>query len=115
MKRMGAAEAMERLAQWREEGAAIYVAMRRSARQRAEGAATIERVLPHSETVVLTMRDANGAAIGVTVDLTAAEWQEGAGETLPEFPGVAWSRFAAAAFPNGTRYIFGERAAARGE
>ena len=127
MNSITAAEAFSVLAKWGQERSAIHVAMSRSVRQRAAGAAIINEVLPHSQKVLLTLRDENGGDIGVTVDLTAAEWETGSGRTcspprgnegdtmLRDFADIRWVRFLAAAFPNGNRYVFGERAAAVSE
>jgi len=100
------------LAKWGEERAAIQVVMSRPVRQRAASAAVVEEVLPHSKKALLTMRDENGDDVGVTVSLEGAEWEyEDAGAVLPDFAEIQWVCFLAATFPNGNRYVFGERAA----
>ena len=85
------------------------------------------------------MRDENGEEVGVTVSLEGAEWEytgagctcsplekEDAGAVLPEFvervravlaarrKKMKWVCFLAATFPNGNRYVFGERECPKG-
>ena len=102
------------LAKWSEERAAIQVVMSRPAGQpagqRAASAAVVNEVLPHSQKALLTLRDENGEDVGVTVSLEGAAWEyENAEAVLPEFVEMKWVCFLAAAFPNGNRYVFGER------
>jgi hypothetical protein len=115
MSRISAEDAFLLLAKWSEERAAIQVVMSPAMKiggQRAAAAATVERVLPHSKKALLTMRDENGDDVGVTVSLEGAEWEyEDAGAVLPDFAEIQWVCFLAATFPNGNRYVFGERAA----
>ena len=115
MSRISAEDALRMLAKWSQERAAIQVVMSPAIRiggQRAAAAGSVERVLPHSKKALLTLRDENGEDVGMTVSLEGAEWEyEDAGAVLPEFADIEWVRFLAATFPNGNRYVFGERAA----
>lgn len=99
-------EAFRVLAKWSEEKAAIHVAMSRSAMkiggQRAASAAIVNQALPHSQKLLLTLRDENGDDVALTVSLEGAKWERGAG-------------WLAASFPNGNCYVFGERAEAVAE
>jgi len=110
------------LARWSENRAEIHLVMLRPVRQRAVSSAVVNEVLPHSQKVLLTLRDENGDGVGVTVSLEGAEWETGVGSTasisqeneLSDFADITWLRFLAATFPNGNRYIFGERLPAQG-
>jgi len=111
MSRISPEDALLVLARWSEGKATIQVAMSRPARQRAAGRATVNEVLPHSRKALLTMRDENGDDVAVTVSLEGAEWEyEDTGAVLPDFPEIRWACFLAGTFPNGNRYVFGERA-----
>jgi len=94
------------LATWIEGRAIIHALMSRPASKagsrKAESAAIVNQVLPHSQKALLTVRDENGEDLGVTVSLEGAEWETGAD--------TQWPRFVAATFANGSRYVFGERA-----
>jgi hypothetical protein len=110
MSTITAEDAFRVLAKWSRERAAIHVTMTRSVRQRAASAAVINQVLPHSQKVLLTMRDENGDDVAVTMDLGGAEWTgPGPPSLLADSPqeesGSGWL---AATFPNGSRYVFGE-------
>jgi hypothetical protein len=115
MSRISAEDAFLLLAKWSNERAGIYVVMSPAITiggRRAAAAGTLERVLPHSQKALLTMRDEKDDDVGVTVSLEGAEWEyEDAGAVLPEFADINWAHFLAATFPNGNRYVFGERAA----
>jgi hypothetical protein len=114
MSRISAEDAFLMLAKWKEERARIQVVMSRPVRQRAASAAVVNEVLPHSRKALLTLCDENGDDVGVTVSLEGAEWEyEDAGAVLPDFADIQWVCFLAATFPNGNRYVFGERAEAR--
>jgi hypothetical protein len=111
MSRISADEAFLVLEKWREERATIQVAMSRPARQRAASVARVNEVLPHSRKAILTLRDENGENVAVTVSLEGAEWEyDDAGAVLPDFAEIKWVCFLAATFPNGHRYVFGEKA-----
>ena len=114
MSRISTEDAFLMLAKWSEERAAIQVVLSRPAiqtgGQRAASAAVVNEVLPHSQKALLTVRDENGEDVSVTVSLEGAEWEyEDAGAILPEFAEMKWVCFLAATFPNGNRYVFGER------
>jgi hypothetical protein len=113
MSKISIEDAFLMLAKWSEERAAIQVVMSRPVRQRAASAAIVNDVLPHSQKALLTLRDDNGEDVSVTVSLQGAEWEyEDAGAVLPDFGEMKWVCFLAATFPNGNRYVFGERAKA---
>ena len=110
MSRISTEDALAMLAKWSEKRAAIQVVLSRPGGQRAVSAAVINEVLPHSKKVLLTMRDENGDDVGVTVSLEGAEWQyEDAGAVVPDFVEIKCVCFLVATFPNGNRYVFGER------
>jgi hypothetical protein len=112
MSKISAEDAFLVLAKWSEERAAIQVVMSRPVRQRAASAALVNEVLPHSKKALLTLRDENGDDVAVTASLEGAEWEyDDAGAVLPEFADIKWVCFLAATFPNGNRYVFGERVA----
>jgi len=99
------------LAKWSEERAAIQFVMSRPIRQRAASSAVVSEVLPHTQKALLTLRDENGEEVSVTVSLEGAQWEyEDAGAVVPEFVEMNWACFLAANFPDGNRYVFGERA-----
>jgi hypothetical protein len=113
MSRISADDAFLMLAKWSEERAPIQLVMSRPVRQRMAGAAVISQVLPHSKKALLMTQDENGEEVSITVSLEGAEWEyEDAGVVLPDFAGTKWVCFLAADFPNGNRYVFGERARA---
>ena len=106
------------LAKWSEERAPIQFVMSRPAiqtgGQRAASVGVVKEVLPHSQKALLTLRDENGEEVSVTVSLEGAEWEyEDAGAVLPEVVDMKWVCFLAATFPNGNRYVFGERIKAK--
>jgi len=128
VNRISSEDAFLMLAKWsvvrlrspQEERAAIQVVMSRPAikigGQRAASTAFVDQVLPHSQKALLTLRDENGEDVGVTVDLTGAEWEYELVEMKSEQaaasvkrPSRATARTLAATFPNGNRYVFGER------
>jgi len=128
MSRISSEDAFLMLAKWSEERAAIQVVMSRPVietsgertrtmgGQRSASAAVVDEVLPHSQKALLTLRDENGEDIGVTVSLEGAEWEyEDAGAVFPEFVEMRWVCFLAATFPNGNRYVFGERVESNGK
>ena len=115
MNRISADEAFRALAKWSQARTPIQVAMSRSVRQGAAGTAIVNSVLTHSQKVLLTLRDENGADVKVTVSLEGAEWEhppQGShvGVALPDVADVKWVSCLVATFPNGNRYVFGERA-----
>jgi len=78
--------------------------------QRAASSGVVKQVLPHTRKALLTLRDENGEDVSVTVSLEGAEWEyEDAGAVFPEFVEMKRVCFLAATFPNGNRYVFGER------
>ena len=114
MSKISAGEASLVLAKWSEERAPIQLVMSRPVRQRAASAGIVNEVLPHSQKALLTLRDENGEDVAVTVRLEGAEWEyDDAGAVLPDFADIKWVCFLAATFPNGNRYLFGEKAEPR--
>jgi len=97
---------------WREEQSPLQLVMRRPPGLRAVNSTFVKSVLPHSHQVLITALVA-GEYLNVAVNLEGAEYEyEDASAVLPEFAGGKWVCFLAANFPNGNRYVFGERAAA---
>jgi hypothetical protein len=102
MSAMAADDALRMLAKWSGEGAVIRVVL--SQGQRAASVAILNRVLPESQKALLTLRDEGGEDVAVTISLQGATWE--CGDT-----GAALT----ARFPNGHRYVFGERVEAAAE
>ena len=99
---------------WREEQSPLQLVMRRPPGLRAVNSTFVKSVLPHSHQVLITALVA-GEYLNVAVNLEGAEYEyEDASAVLPEFAGGKWICFLAANFPNGNRYVFGERAVAEG-
>jgi hypothetical protein len=116
VSRISIEDAFLMLAKWREERRPLQFTMSRPVGQHATSAAFVTEVLPHSQKVLLTLRDANGEDVPVTVSLAGAEWEcEDAGGVLPEFAETKWVCFRSATFPNGNRYVLGERATPESE
>ena len=98
------------LGKWSEERAPIQFVMSRPIRQRASSPAFVNEVLPHTQKALLTLLEASGEQVNVTVSLEGAEWEyEDAGVVVPEFFDQNWVCFLAANFSNGNRYVFAER------
>ena len=114
MSKISSEGALLMLAKWAEERAPIRAVMSPAMTiggQRAVAVGIVEKVLPHSQKALLTLRDEGGDDVGVTVSLAGAEWEyEDAGGALPDFVEIKWVRFLAATFPSGSRYVFGEPA-----
>ena len=97
---------------WREERSPLQLVMKRPPGLRAVNAAFVKGVLQHSHEVLIAAL-VDGEYVNVAVNLEGAEYEyEDAHAVLPEFAGGKWVCFLAANFPNGNRYVFGERAAA---
>jgi hypothetical protein len=97
---------------WREERSPLQLVMKRPPGLRAVNAAFVKSVLPHSREVLIAAL-VDSEYVSVAVNLEGAEYEyEDANAVLPEFAGRKWVCFLAANFPNGNRYVFGERAAA---
>ncbi len=97
---------------WREERSPLQLVMKRPPGLRAVNAAFVKSVLPHSHQVLIEAL-VEGEYLDVAVNLQAAEYEyEDASAVLPDFAGGKWVCFLAANFPNGNRYVFGERVAA---
>jgi hypothetical protein len=97
---------------WREERSPLQLVMKRPPGLRAVNSVFVKTVLPASHQVLIAAR-VDGEYLNVSVNLEAAEYEyEDASAVLPEFAGGRWVCFLAANFPNGNRYVFGERAAA---
>jgi hypothetical protein len=108
---ISAEDAFRVLAKWSEERRAIQVVLAQSERRRVASVSVVNKVLPQSQNVLLTLPDENGADIVVTVNLAGAEWETGAGvagAAFPELEEMNWARWVMAIFPNGNRYVFGE-------
>jgi hypothetical protein len=90
-----AEEAFRILVQWNERGVAIEVLMSQGRRNAA--VAALNRVLPHSQKALLTLRDESGEVVPVTVSLEGATWERGDADAV-----------LAATFANGYHYVFGE-------
>jgi len=98
---------------WREERSALQLVMKRPPGLRAVNSAFITSVLPHSSQVLISAL-VDAEYLSVAVNLKGAEYEyEDAGAVPPEFGGGNWVCFLAANFPNGNRYVFGEKAAER--
>jgi hypothetical protein len=100
---------------WRDEQSPLQLVMNRPPGLRAVNSALVKSVLPHSHQVVIAaLVEGEGEYLNVAVNLEGAEYEyEDASAVLPEFAGGKWVCFLAANFPNGNRYVFGERAAAQ--
>jgi hypothetical protein len=97
---------------WREEGSPLQLAMKRPPGLRAVNSVFVKSVLPASHQVLIAAL-VDGEYLIVAVSLEFAEYEyEDANAVLPDFAGGKWVCFLAANFPNGNRYVFGERAAA---
>jgi hypothetical protein len=96
---------------WREEGAALQLVMKRPPGLRAVNSAFVKSVLPHSHQVLIAAL-VDGEYLSVAVNLKGVAYEyEDANAVLPEFAAGKWVCFLAANFPNGNRYVFGEKAA----
>jgi hypothetical protein len=96
---------------WREERSPLQLVMKRPPGLRAVESAFVTGVLPHSHQVLISAL-VGAEYLKVAVNLQSAEYEyDDAGAVLPEFAGGKWVCFVAAKFPNGNRYIFGEKAA----
>jgi hypothetical protein len=96
---------------WRDEQSALQLVMKRPPGLRAVNSAFVKSVLPHTRQVLIAAL-VDDEYLGVAVNLEGAEYEyEDASAVLPEFAGGKWVCFLAANFPNGNRYVFGERAA----
>ena len=85
--------------------------MKRPPGLRAVESAFVTGVLPHSHQVLISAL-VGAEYLKVAVNLQSAEYEyDDAGAVLPEFAGGRWVCFVAANFPNGNRYVFGEKAA----
>ena len=112
MSRISTEDAYLIFDKWREERALLQLVMKRPPGLRAVNAAFVKSVLPHSQQVLIEAQ-VEGEYLEVAVNLQAAEYEyEDASAMLPDFAGGKWVCFLAANFPNGNRYVFGERAAA---
>lgn len=97
---------------WREEQSPLQLVMKRPPGLRAVNSTFVKSVLPHSHQVLIAAL-VDGEYLSVSVNLQGAEYEyEDANAVLPDFAGGKWVCFLAANFPNGNRYVFGERAAA---
>jgi hypothetical protein len=97
---------------WREERSPLQLVMKRPPGLRAVNSVFVKTVLPASHQVLIAAL-VDSEYLNVSVNLEAAEYEyEDASAVLPEFAGGKWVCFLAANFPNGNRYVFGERAAA---
>ncbi len=98
---------------WRDEQSPLQLVMTRPPGLRAVNSAFVKSVQPHSHQVVIAAL-VESEYLNVAVNLEAAEYEyEDASAVLPEFAGGKWVCFLAANFPNGNRYVFGERASAQ--
>jgi len=98
---------------WRDEQSALQLVMKRPPGLRAVNSAFIKSVLPHSHQVLIAAL-VDSEYVSVAVNLEGAEYEyEDASAVLPDFAGGKWVCFLAANFPNGNRYVFGERTAAK--
>ena len=97
---------------WREERSPLQLVMKRPPGLRAVNSVFVKSVLPASHQVLIAAL-VDGEYLNVSVNLEAADYEyEDASAVLPDFAGGKWVCFLAANFPNGNRYVFGERAAA---
>jgi hypothetical protein len=95
---------------WREERTQLQFVMKRPPGVRAVNSAFVTNVLPQSSQVLISAL-VEDEYLNVAVNLTSAEYEyEDANAVLPEFAGGKWVSFLAANFPNGNRYVFGEKA-----
>jgi hypothetical protein len=98
---------------WRDEQALLQLVMKRPPGLRAVNSTFVKSVLPHSHQVLIAAL-VDGEYLTVAVNLEGAEYEyEDANAVLPDFAGGKWVCFLAANFPNGNRYVFGERAASQ--
>ena len=96
---------------WREERSPLQLVMKRPPGLRAVESAFVTGVLPHSHQVLISAL-VGAEYLKVAVNLQSAEYEyDDAGAALPEFAAGKWVCFVAANFPNGNRYVFGEKAA----
>lgn len=112
MSRISSEDAYLIFDKWREERSPLQLVMKRPPGLRAVNAVFVKTVLPASHQLLIAAL-VDGEYLNVSVNLEAAEYEyEDASAVLPEFAGGKWVCFLAANFPNGNRYVFGERAAA---
>ncbi len=111
MSQISAEDAYLIFDKWRDEQSALQLVMKRPPGLRAVNSAFIKSVLPHSHQVLIAAL-VEDEYLNVAVNLEGAEYEyEDATAVLPDFAGAKWVCFLAATFPNGNRYVFGERAA----
>ena len=112
MSRISTEDAWLIFDKWREEQSPLQLVMKRPPGLRAVNSVFVKTVLSTSHQVLIAAL-VDGEYLNVSVNLEAAEYEyEDASAVLPEFAGGKWVCFLAANFPNGNRYVFGERAAA---
>jgi hypothetical protein len=98
---------------WREEQSPLQLVMKRPPGLRAVNSTFVKSVLAASHQVLIAAL-VDSEYLSVAVNLEGAEFEyEDANAILPDFAGGKWVCFLAANFPNGNRYVFGERAAAK--
>jgi len=111
MSRISSDDAYLIFDKWREERSPLQLVMKRPPGLRSVNSAFVTKVL-HQTSQVLISALVDGEYLDVAVNLTSAEYEyEDATVVLPEFAGEKWVCFLAANFPNGNRYVFGEKAA----
>ena len=114
MSRISTEDAYLIFDKWREEQSALQLVMKRPPGLRAVNSVFVKSVLAASHQVLIAAL-VDSEYLNVAVNLEAAEYEyEDASAVLPDFAGGKWVCFLAANFPNGNRYVFGERAAAEG-
>ena len=112
MSRIATEDAWLIFDKWREERSPLQLVMTRPPGLRAVNSVFVKSVLPASHQVLIAAL-VDGEYLNVSVNLEAADYEyEDASAVLPDFAGGKWVCFLAANFPNGNRYVFGERAAA---
>ena len=113
MSRISPEDAYMIFDKWREERSPLQLVMKRPPGLRAVNSAFVTGVLRHSRQVVISAL-VDGEYLSVAMNLESAEYEyDDATVALPEFAGGKWVCFLAANFPNGNRYVFGEKAAER--
>jgi len=111
MSRISTEDAYLIFDKWREERAALQLVMKRPPGLRAVNSAFVTSVLPNTSQVLISAL-VDGEYLSVAVNLQSAVYEyEEASAVLPDFAGGKWVCYLAANFPNGNRYIFGEKAA----
>ena len=111
MSRISTEDAYLIFDKWREERSPLQLVMKRPPGLRAVNSAFVTNVLPHSSQVLISAL-VDGEYLDVAVNLASAEYEyEDATAVLPDFAGNKWVCFLAANFPNGNRYVFGEKTA----